>query len=215
MRDVSNANFGLLIAFVIPGFTTVWGMSPYVPTFQRWLHVSNGDVPTVGGFLFVSLASVAVGVIVSAIRWAIIDPVHHATGIQRPRFDDQRLEANVTAFQVLVEHHYRYYQFYANMFVVVMVTRLAPHLLGDAAPNGWTDVGAVVLGLILLVASRDTLRKYYERTAQLLGELPRENRPTIRWPGYLFRRVLRLPLVRDRSRNSSSATKSGKVVPKT
>ena len=38
-----------------------------------------------------------------------------------------------------------------------------------SGPVGWFDVAAIVVQIILFAGSRDTLRKYYERTEQLMG----------------------------------------------
>ncbi|HQX53020.1 MAG TPA: hypothetical protein PLR25_24075, partial [Planctomycetaceae bacterium] len=37
MRDVTTSNFGLLIAFVLPGFILLWGIAPYSTTISGWL----------------------------------------------------------------------------------------------------------------------------------------------------------------------------------
>ena len=34
MKDVTSANFGLLIAFVLPGFILLWGIKPYSATIE-------------------------------------------------------------------------------------------------------------------------------------------------------------------------------------
>ena len=37
------------------------------------------------------LAATAIGLIVSALRWMLLDRLHHATGVKRPVWDDRRL----------------------------------------------------------------------------------------------------------------------------
>ena len=64
MKEVSPGNFGLLIAFLLPGFIVLWGLSYFSATVRLWL-AGSGQSPTVGGFMFVTLASVAAGVTVS------------------------------------------------------------------------------------------------------------------------------------------------------
>ena len=67
--------------------------------------------------MYVTLASLAAGVTVSAVRWAIIDHLHHATGIVPPAWKFANLEGKLQGYLTLIENHYRYYQFYSNMFV--------------------------------------------------------------------------------------------------
>lgn len=145
-------------------------MSGIVPAMQSWLATVPDGQPTVGGFLYVTLASLAAGMLVSSIRWMLIDSVHHRTGVKRPRWDFSRLQANLSAYNLLVEFHYRYYQFNANTFVAVAfayLVRLAGGCWWSGA--GWADVGFVIIEVVLFATSRDTLRKYYARVSQVLA----------------------------------------------
>ena len=182
VKDVSSSNFGLLIGFVLPGFTVLWGMSYFSETISHWLAGSS-TTPTVGGFLYVTLASVAAGVMVSTVRWAVIDTIHHWTGLRQPEWDFSRLRQSVAAYNVLNEIHYKYYLFHSNHLVALLLVYLARriHLGFFTAPWGWLDLGFLVLSVILFVGSRDTLRKYYTRVGQLLGsEMPKRKAKPVR-----------------------------------
>ncbi|MCH7725100.1 MAG: hypothetical protein IH991_01270 [Planctomycetes bacterium] len=135
------------------------------------------DVPTVGGFLYVTLASLAAGLTVSTVRWAVVDSIHHRTGIRKPNWDYSNLEQNIGAYDVLVEHKYRYYQAYSNMLVSLVALLFARRYAAGfwTSPFGGFDVGVVVLVLIFFAGSRDTLTKYYARGNMLLGEKFRES----------------------------------------
>lgn len=122
MKDVTSESFGPLIAYLLPGFVALWGASYFSETVHAWLAVSPEAAPTVGGFLYVTLGSTAAGLVVSAMRWAIIDRLYHRTGIREPRWDFTRLSANFEAFEGLVQNHYRYYQFYSNLLVALSFT---------------------------------------------------------------------------------------------
>jgi hypothetical protein len=87
VKDVTSENFGLLIAYVLPGFVLLWSLAPVLDHHRGWLGQANGDQPTVGGFLYVTLASVGLGQFVSTLRWLLMDSLHHATGIRQPHFD--------------------------------------------------------------------------------------------------------------------------------
>src|SRR5437763_832294 len=114
MKEVTSSNFGLLIAFLLPGFTSLWGASYFSETVGHWLS-DAGTTPTVGGFMYVTLASVAAGVTVSTVRWAVLDTIHRWTGLPQPAWDFSRLQDNVVAYNVLNEIHYKYYQFHGNL----------------------------------------------------------------------------------------------------
>ena len=170
MKEVSSSNFGLLIAFLLPGFVVLWGASYFSETIALWLS-GSGATPTVGGFMYVTLASVAAGVTVSTVRWAVIDTIHRWTGLPQPHWDFSRLQDNVAAYNVLNEIHYKFYQFHGNLLIALFFVYVARrvHFGFLAEPLGWVDLGCLLLSVILFVGSRDTLRKYYVRVSQLLG----------------------------------------------
>lgn len=170
LKDVSPSNFGLLIGFLLPGFTVLWGLSYYSVTVSNWLSGSS-TTPSVGGFMYVTLASVAAGVTVSTVRWAVLDTVHRWTGLRQPAWDFSRLQDNVAAYNVLNEIHYKYYLFHGNHLVALLFLYGARRVrLGlFTASWGWVDAGFLLLSVVLFVGSRDTLHKYYSRVSQLLG----------------------------------------------
>jgi hypothetical protein len=61
MSGLSGKEFGILIAYVLPGFLTLWGVSPFSPTVAQWLSASPSGASTVGGLLYGTVASVGVG----------------------------------------------------------------------------------------------------------------------------------------------------------
>jgi len=173
MNTLSNENFGLVIAYVLPGFVALWGVSFFSPTVESWITVSQQGAPTVAGFMYVTLASIGTGLPVSGVRWAIIDSIHHLTGLTRPAWKFVNLDDKLQGFITLNEAHYRYYQFYANMFVAVGFTYTAWLVWNGKGLQaaGWANLHFVVMEIVLFVNSRDTLAKYYSRVAQLLGTL--------------------------------------------
>ncbi len=173
MTDRLQHSFGLVIAYILPGLllTTVGGL--YWPDIGPWLAVVPPADATLASFLHVALASLAVGLTVSAVRWALIDTIHHHTGVPLPAFDFSQLQEKLDAFQMAVEHYYKYYQFYANMFVAIALASLLAHGMGSR----WYLTGYLAIGgleLVLFIASRDSLRRYYRRSGQLLGTLAGE-----------------------------------------
>jgi len=175
VKETSITNFGLLIAFLLPGFVALWGVSYASDVVRSWLGASSDNAPTVGGFLYVTLASVVAGLTVSTVRWLAIDTLHHWTGVARPAWDFSLLQQNVAAFDVLVEFHYRYYLFYANMVVAIAFNTLMRHVAASPRPISldWIDVAALLLSLVFLAGSRDTLQKYYRRGEALMAPRPR------------------------------------------
>lgn len=171
MQSVTNANFGPLVAYLLPGATVLLGLSPFSPLVRSWFATSPAGTPTIGGFLFLTVASIGVGMTVSAIRWLIIDTLHHLTGLTLPPQDFSRLGPNVEAFGLLIEIHYRHYLAYSNEVIALAIAYGCYRVnLGATAMIGWVDTLFVFLEVVFFAASRDTLRRYHVRSRQLLGE---------------------------------------------
>lgn len=172
MDEFSHRNFGLTIAYILPGFVTLWSASYFCDSLGQWLATAPQSAPSIGSFLYGLLGSLGAGLIVSAVRWAIIDSVNHWTGLPRPKFDFSQLQENLQAFDNAVEYHYRYYQFYSNM-AVALAGAVVAHWL--ALPSDGVHVPRIAafccLEAVLLFGARDALRKYYERLCHVLGTI--------------------------------------------
>ena len=168
MNSISDRNFGLLIAYLLPGFTALWGISYFSETVDAWLKGTPTEGPTVGGFLYVTLASIAAGTTASAIRFHVIDRIHAWTGIRHPAWDFSKLRDSVAAYDVLIEIHYKYYKFHSNSLVALIVLYLSRQSAVRDWSLGLEDLGFLVLAVIFFATSRDNLRKYYTRVAKVL-----------------------------------------------
>lgn len=176
MNTVSDRNFGILIAYLVPGFTTLWGASFFSVTIREWLTGATAEGPTVGGFLYVTLAATAAGLTVSTIRWATIDTIHHKTGIARPTWDFGQMQRHFNAYDRLEYNHYAYYKAHGNMVIAMAFLFLARRVSLGLFLWGWIDLAVIALGAIFFSGSRDTLRKFYVRTTQLLATSSRQAR---------------------------------------
>lgn len=169
VRDVASeestlTNFGLVIAYVLPGFTALQGFPLIAPGQSAW--GTGGDPnPPLTAFLSGTVMALAAGLTVSAVRWLVIDTLHHHTGLRLPPRDFSRLDKNIAAYEYFGLIHYRYYKFYANM-VVALVWAYATR---DFA-LGWRGLLYAPLVALFFFASRDALGKYYDRTARLLRQ---------------------------------------------
>lgn len=170
VRNDSLRGFGLLIAYVLPGFTVLLGLATVFDPVRVWLLGADSAQLTVGGVLYITAASVTIGMILNAIRWAVFDTLHHATGVTKPSWDDARLADRLPAFERLVEDHFRYYQFYANTALASLIAFAAWRSSAFYPPalSPWAEMGLAVLEFTLVAASRDALKRYYRRTSALL-----------------------------------------------
>lgn len=168
LRDVKHdTDFGLLISYILPGFIVLLGLAHHYPILQTWIGHTSANSPSLGGFLYLTVASIFVGLSTSTLRWLVLDSIHTATGIKAPRWNFSKLAQRESGYQLLIDIHYRYYQFYGNSIFGILIFGFAR----------WSAVGLVWWELLLSAAivalffagSRDTLRKYFERVDQLLS----------------------------------------------
>lgn len=171
MTSVSRDNFGFLIAYVIPGFTVVAVISARSETISEWLGFHTSTTASVGGFLYVTVASMMAGMTLSALRWLFLDRIHLWTGIKPPDRDFSSIHEKRDALEYLVDMHYRYYEFFGHMFLSVLCMLANIPLLSRTFAVTAPLLVALLsfLAAVFFVASRDTLRKYYQRTAALLN----------------------------------------------
>lgn len=93
--DILNRQFGLIIAYLLPGFVALVRLAPLVPTVGGWLKPANyGVAPP----MYALLAATAAGMVVSCFRWLVIDRIHARTGVTGPVFNARALEDRPSAF---------------------------------------------------------------------------------------------------------------------
>src|SRR4051812_11307480 len=133
----SNQQFGLIVAYLLPGFICLGGVALLVPTVGDWLRpVAGQAVLGLGPPVYAVLAATAVGMVVSCIRWFLIDHALAWTGVVPPAWDAARMAQRLDVFNHLVDYHYRYYQFYSNTLLAIVWTYAVNRWLGSFGALG-------------------------------------------------------------------------------
>jgi len=175
MPNISSRQFGLIVAYVLPGFIALAGIAPVLPAVATWLRpVAAGDIG-LGPPVYIVLTATAIGLFLSCFRWLSIDQIHYWTGVRHPAWDDRQLPSALGGFDYLVQNHFRYYEFCGNTLVAVVWAYGLNRRMGTLPFLGaGTDLGMLIVSAVLFTASRDALAKYYTRTGRLLGEIAEE-----------------------------------------
>lgn len=182
MGQVNDTNFGILIGFVVPGFLLYLGIWPWFPALLEWLSWSTTDFgTTIAGGVYALLASLGFGVVVSGLRYFVVDKSlqtlysrGYRIGVDRPNLNWVELVGKETAFNMAVQSYYRFYQCYANTFVSGTLMALSFMASGALYPWSWPEIilGVLVYLLVsglLLCSARNCLENYYSTGCDLLG----------------------------------------------
>lgn len=163
-HQVSDNTFGLFIAYVLPGLTVLHGLPGYELPNSWWSSAASSSL-TFPVLVTATMQAIAAGLTVSAVRWLTVDTLHHRTGISSPTWNLASLQHGIDVLQFLIQIHYRYYKFYANMVVALITAELSRW-----NSLGWKGISCyLLLTALFFVASRDALQKYYSKSAVLFG----------------------------------------------
>lgn len=165
--------FATTIAFALPGLAVLVGASTVTPVIAGWFGAAATGT-TIVGFLFVVFAAIAVGMVVTALRWWIFERFHVGPYRLVPVTDVAVNEQQRTpAYEDLRFSHYYHYLASANMAIAIPLAVLI-WIIG--AHPAWQD--AVVVGSIaapvvavLGAAGRDALARYRVKRLRLTGVL--------------------------------------------
>lgn len=173
MKDVTSTSFGLIIAYIIPGLTFLWGLSLANEKLKSVFSTVMTIQSNAGLFLLIILASIAVSLLISPLRYLIferylckskkIDRSHYA-------FLD---ENNYSSFHALIDYHYRYHQFWGGM-LIAMVVPCAALVISNYNDLPWWAIIAIVTCFLLLewmtiYAAKVAFESYVDKTNQVLG----------------------------------------------
>lgn len=168
MKNLSSHNFGILIAYILPGFVVLFGIGFWSVTVQSWLAVNPQKAPTIAGFLYVTVASLGIGVVLNTLRRHTLDLFHHFLGIKKAHWNYSDLQENISAIEFVIANQFRFYQFHGNLFLALLFTFVAYEL--QATTWNWWHFGFfLAVESIVFLGSRDNFRNYYLRLEEILG----------------------------------------------
>src|SRR5579862_3337065 len=149
MTETSGRQFGLLIAYVLPGFIALVGMMPIFPIVGQWLRPVTQDGLGIGPPAYALLAAISLGLILSCFRWLSIDQLHRLMGATPPKWDDKRLDSVLRGFDYLVQNHFRYYEFCGNTLIAILWTYGVNRFMRTSPFLGLgTDLGLLIVSFV-------------------------------------------------------------------
>ena len=170
MKNNFDLDFGLVIAFLLPGFIFIYGLSFSYCEVKAFLEAANLKSTSIGAFFLISLASLAVGLLISAIRWMIVDTVMNLIGIgnKNLKFASLKDKDALNGYMLIVDNHYRYYQYYANSLISI-IAGLVIYVPREGFPGWGPSLSVAFVLLALALGAGDACKKYHDRAAEIVG----------------------------------------------
>jgi hypothetical protein len=173
MKDVTSTSFGLVIAFLLPGVVLLYGLSFWSGDVERLFATFLTAQSTLGLFLMVILAALALGLVITVPRYFFFECFicrHHR--IESALFSKLCVSETLTAFRAVADEHYRYHQFWGGLVVVSPVLYVG-WLRAHVAQLSWlavlgTALGFVIFELFMGAAAALAYRQYGARGTEIL-----------------------------------------------
>ncbi len=178
MGGLAPLDFSLVIAFLLPGFVSLYALSHVSPRISALMTALAGKDASLGTSLAVLLAALAAGVMTSGVRALVIDWLQHETGVQKPPLNYRALTDTTVlgAFKEAVANVYRFSQFYGNMFVALLLLTVLKFGLGPSSIRAQSALFALSASgvVILFLSHRRSLSETYSRLAEILTSPDKE-----------------------------------------
>jgi len=177
-EDLFSQSFDHLLAFVLPGLGMLWGLSYFDPNgLGAWFRTASTSETSIGGFLFLVLAALAMGVFISGVRWLLLENWLHLFPSPPELNEAKRREQGVREAHADARHHHFYYfLFYGNMLCAMPVVLIGWKWARDPEPAWSTFIGAVV-GFVLIEgvlyrAAYGAISRFKTKIEQIVGFKP-------------------------------------------
>ena len=172
-EDLFSKSFDHLIAFVLPGLVALWGLSYFDPSgLGEWFARAPASDTSLGAFLFLVLAALALGLFISGLRWLIFEKLLKLFPAPPLLDDAKRKDAGILQALADARHsHYYFHLFYANNLCALPFTYVG-WLYAERAV--WyihllVLCGLVAVELVLFFCARQSIDRYKTKAEGILG----------------------------------------------
>jgi hypothetical protein len=148
-KDFTSTSFGYIIAFLLPGVTVIYAGTFYFSGMRSTMDTFERSGSNIGLFLLITLAALAIGLILTPIRALIYEEALGGES-KLEKSDFQKLDAKrLGPFRAVVDEQYRYHQFWGSMSLAlpVLFSGLAVRYTDELSWPEWIASVAVALGI--------------------------------------------------------------------
>lgn len=174
-QDKLTQGFGIIIAYICPGFLTLVGLQERFPSVKAWLGTAAAANAQAGSFLFAVMIALATSMLLWSLGSFLIEDLLAGwfKWIKLPEqtvsLEEIRKQPGAeAAYRDLRDQHYRYYQFHASMVVSLPIIYWA-WIDIHSFSNSWpTTIVSVIIEFVLGRNAYSQLKRYRERREKLL-----------------------------------------------
>ncbi len=169
LKEFSATIFGYVIAYLLPGLIGVYALSLWYEPLNVVFNAFVTSQSTTSIFLFVMLAALFLGVELMAFRWVIFDLIF-CRKMQLGADEFQRLSAPnmIPAFQVAVDQHYRYHQFWGALVFVFPILFFGIAREPGVSIVSWEGFVGIIVEVVTFFAARNAYCRYVARARVIL-----------------------------------------------
>ncbi len=176
MVQFAPINFGLIIAYILPGTVTVYGLRYLSPRIDAlWSTLERGQI-VAGPLILIGVSALAVGLILSSFRFVVLEPILYCTGVNRTtiKYDKITNTERLNLFNQMVENVYRYEQFYGNVLLSLLLFFILRYFVGDKpivqTRGDFVAFIAILVSLVVLFFATRTQLKEVSRAVDDMGK---------------------------------------------
>lgn len=172
MKSIGPLDFGMVIAYLLPGFIALYGLRYLSPAVNQLIGLSYTKDGGIGIEIAIVAFALSAGVVVSAFRANVLDPLQERSGVGKPDFDVSKLkdEKALKAYEAAISNTYRFAQFYGNTFVALLfLTAARAWATGGLLTNVPVVVIVLIALVVLFIAHRWQLEQTYSTIQKILS----------------------------------------------
>ena len=180
MKDLNIKIFGLIIAYLLPGFACIFCFAFWIDSFEDLIDGFMSTNSDFGSFLFVLLLALLFGLILNAFRWIIYERWFlKKHKIPEDCYQELIKHDNLQAIHATLDENFRYHQFYGNIsivffgfFVEFMKRIFLSSSEGSERHNVLVIIGIgfllIILELVLVSTATQSFKRYVKRSKSIL-----------------------------------------------
>lgn len=122
IKNITTRSFGLIIAYLLPGFVCVLAISYWWVSLRELIENFLKSKSDVGSFLFALLLCLLLGLLMNAIRWVVYEKCFlRRHELPSGYFVKMSQSDRLLAVHTAIDENFRYHQFYGNLSLVIPV----------------------------------------------------------------------------------------------